>query len=139
MSIEKLKKLKADYRELVEREGKAILKGVLDQFFTKFPNVDSIRWEQYTPYFNDGDACTFSVNEPYVRLKGTSENCEDGDNEDRYHSYWSIRESNKELSEELELLSNELQELEEVLEHMGDHAQITATRTSIEIDEYEHD
>lgn len=24
-------------------------------------------WEQYTPYFNDGDVCEFSVGEPWIR------------------------------------------------------------------------
>jgi hypothetical protein len=28
--------------------------------------VKAVRWEQYTPYFNDGDVCEFGVNEPEV-------------------------------------------------------------------------
>lgn len=31
------------------------------------PNVHSFGWTQYTPYFNDGDTCEFSVNEPWLR------------------------------------------------------------------------
>jgi len=27
-----------------------------------------VRWSQYTPYFNDGDACIFSVHEAHVKL-----------------------------------------------------------------------
>lgn len=27
--------------------------------FTKYPNLFSFSWRQYTPYFNDGDACYF--------------------------------------------------------------------------------
>jgi len=30
--------------------------------------VEAIRWYQYTPYFNDGEACEFSVNEATVKL-----------------------------------------------------------------------
>ena len=30
------------------------------------PMIVAVRWRQYTPYFNDGDACVFSVEEPYV-------------------------------------------------------------------------
>lgn len=32
------------------------------------PEVTAVTWTQYTPYFNDGDACTFSVYEPRVIL-----------------------------------------------------------------------
>jgi hypothetical protein len=30
--------------------------------------VLSVHWSQYTPYFNDGDPCEFTVREVYVRL-----------------------------------------------------------------------
>lgn len=39
----------------------------LDAVFA-FPEVDAIRWPQFTPYFNDGDACEFSVHDPLLRL-----------------------------------------------------------------------
>ena len=29
----------------------------------KCDRVHSVRWSQYTPYFNDGDACVFGVND----------------------------------------------------------------------------
>lgn len=35
-------------------------------FFEKYPEIDGIVWEQYTPYFNDGDSCTFGVGEQYM-------------------------------------------------------------------------
>lgn len=31
------------------------------------PTIHSIGWYQYTPYFNDGEPCTFSVGEPWFR------------------------------------------------------------------------
>lgn len=31
------------------------------------PNVLEFGWTQYTPYFNDGDICEFSVHSPWVR------------------------------------------------------------------------
>ncbi|UDL15848.1 hypothetical protein QEH42_gp057 [Microbacterium phage Pumpernickel] len=30
------------------------------------PGVAGVIWEQYTPYFNDGEPCEFSVNEPRI-------------------------------------------------------------------------
>lgn len=32
------------------------------EFFEKNPDIKSFGWTQYTPYFNDGDTCTFSAN-----------------------------------------------------------------------------
>jgi hypothetical protein len=41
----------------------------LKEFFLKFweenPAIKAVTWNQYAPYFNDGDACVFSVNDPY--------------------------------------------------------------------------
>lgn len=35
-----------------------------------FPEVEAVRWEQYTPYFNDGDACEFRIYDASVKLVG---------------------------------------------------------------------
>lgn len=39
------------------------------EFFSTFweqnPAIKAIIWTQYTPYFNDGEPCEFSVNDPY--------------------------------------------------------------------------
>ena len=32
------------------------------EIFTKYPYLEKFSWRQYTPYFNDGDECTFRVN-----------------------------------------------------------------------------
>lgn len=41
----------------------------LKEFFVKFweenPAIKAVTWNQYAPYFNDGDPCEFSVNDPY--------------------------------------------------------------------------
>ena len=65
-----------------------------------FPEIDSIRWDQYTPYFNDGEPCEFGSYEPRFRLTGTDEDSENGDYEDGYdttlyrygkHTTWEDR------------------------------------------------
>ena len=33
------------------------------EIFTKYPELESFGWSQYTPYFNDGDTCIFSAND----------------------------------------------------------------------------
>lgn len=49
-----------ELRETMKREGQSALKEAFVDFFDKHPEADSIVWVQYTPYFNDGDACIFS-------------------------------------------------------------------------------
>ena len=41
------------------------LRDVLD-----LPMISAVRWRQYTPYFNDGDACVFGVGEVTFALAG---------------------------------------------------------------------
>lgn len=39
--------------------------GLVKDFFAAVPQIKSVSWTQYSPYFNDGDACTFSVHDVY--------------------------------------------------------------------------
>ena len=36
-------------------------------------HIQNISWTQYTPYFNDGDVCEFSVNTDYLEINNESE------------------------------------------------------------------
>jgi hypothetical protein len=58
-----LKDLKAAYDRKLRDEGQAAVKDAFKDFFDQYPEVRSVKWSQYTPYFNDGDACHFGVNE----------------------------------------------------------------------------
>lgn len=40
------------------------------QFFDACPEVEAVTWTQYTPYFNDGETCEFSVHDKYFILVG---------------------------------------------------------------------
>jgi hypothetical protein len=47
-------------------------RGLIDhlaiQFLVNCPEVTGIHWTQYTPYFNDGETCEFSVNGYYFHI-----------------------------------------------------------------------
>ncbi|MFI8976937.1 hypothetical protein ACIGO9_28925 [Nocardia asteroides] len=70
------------------------------------PNVKALRWEQYTPYFNDGDACEFSINESSIwvsdpraaQTDSESPADEDGDEDDdeetNFLDLWSVNYNN---------------------------------------------
>jgi hypothetical protein len=69
-----LESLKKKYMQELQGEFNEIIK----LFFEECPKVQALVWTQYTPYFNDGDECIFSVNEPYFVVEGFDpENLED--------------------------------------------------------------
>ena len=50
-------------RERMRQEGQEALTEAFQEFFRSHPEVKAIQWTQYTPWFNDGDTCTFSVHD----------------------------------------------------------------------------
>lgn len=53
------------------------------------PIVHSLRWNQYTPYFNDGEPCVFGVGEMYVKLVDDDTDPEETDEQDGYLTAWN--------------------------------------------------
>jgi hypothetical protein len=64
--------LKAEMQE----NSKVLMKEAFREFFEKYDVVDNIFWTQYTPYFNDGESCEFSVGDAYLVLKDDEDACE---------------------------------------------------------------
>jgi len=62
-TLNDLLKMKEEFDRRIEKEGKNILKATFSDFFSSHPEIRSIVWTQYTPYFNDGEACVFSIND----------------------------------------------------------------------------
>ena len=116
----------------IKHEGETAVKVFFKDYFDTHPEIYGIRWDQFVPYFNDGDACTFGLGgvASYKTKKafdvGTS--AYDDDNEDIQDCY------NEEPH-------TSLQYIEDILEVVfGEHAQVAVTRTSIESEEYtDHD
>lgn len=48
-------------RRKSEREGEKFFKEAVKEIFKEFPKLKSFSWEEYTPHWNDGDECVFSV------------------------------------------------------------------------------
>ena len=122
-----LQEIKNQYDAAVEaakKSGQDASKEVFKEFFEQFPEVDKIQWTQYTPYFNDGDACTFGVNKPDFIL-------DDGN----VVSSW-YGDGKKYVTDSLRALFGFELLMESVF---GDHVEVTVTRQGIEIDEYDHD
>lgn len=64
LTLEEVEAKIAEYTELrrkLAKEGGTAAISTLFAPLWEFPGVTAAAWRQYTPYFNDGDPCTFSV------------------------------------------------------------------------------
>lgn len=116
-----------------------IIRAGLKGFFDQFPEVRTLMWHQYTPYFNDGEECVFRVREVSVKVEGKSD-AEYEDDDYEWDTSWTFRDTNKALSQGLQSLNAQLKKLEGILQKVfGDHAKIIATREKITIEAYDHE
>lgn len=140
-----------------------IMQAVLDD-----DNVEKFGWRQYTPYFNDGDPCIFHARSVWAvpSLVAVFENGYESDGEIdtdgvEYDKRWGHRPYDwagepgsrvrvprpyegpcEATYDRLIALNNAVEggAFDNVLlEHFGDHANITITRSGIEVEEYSHD
>jgi len=129
---------KAKYIE----EAKTLLTPAILSVF-KFDEVEKVKWTQYTPYFNDGEPCVFSVGDIYVRSNKSTE--EEGEEDEGFEYISSYNKKvpdgfSAEAWAALNELSDALSGMHDVLEEaFGDHVQVFVTREGIEVEEYEHD
>jgi hypothetical protein len=61
---EALKKKREEFSKVAKEALTEGVKGI----FERHPVLEQFGWHQYTPYFNDGDECTFRVNNDYPNL-----------------------------------------------------------------------
>jgi hypothetical protein len=65
-------KLKAAQKEM-QGHARPLIQASADAFFAVCPEIESVHWVQYTPYFNDGETCEFSVHSPCFQLQNDVE------------------------------------------------------------------
>jgi hypothetical protein len=68
-------------KELTEFSKKGFSE-VFREFFDKNPQIENIFWRQYTPYFNDGEPCEFSVHDVSFTLVGDDDSDSDSEGSD---------------------------------------------------------
>ena len=79
--------LTEESESLLGEGGPSLIKFVLKPIFDFDPSIIAVKWNQFTPYFNDGDPCVFSVNwEGSLKIEGVDEDA--GDYEDGFISPW---------------------------------------------------
>jgi hypothetical protein len=78
-----LEQLKQNFKTLNERiaeamaqmksDSQSLIEQAAQELFRAAPEIDHIFWIQYTPYFNDGEPCSFSRHDIYYVLTGDTE------------------------------------------------------------------
>lgn len=125
----KLQKLSASIQKARDQVRKAGGEAFYEEFkplFEKYPEVETVSWTQYTPYFNDGDTCEFGVHEINV-------NGEDS---------WSLEYHKNPLhiaAKEFEKIHRSV-DSDLFLAAFGDHVEIIISRDGkVAVDEYDHE
>lgn len=154
--------IKSDIRDLttkfetmrleISARGKEALKVGFDQFFELTPEVETVRWSQYTPYFSDGDENIFSVHDYLYttaidEAEGDIDWWDDGGIFDA-STYRDVSPQIENYSEEriaqirenLEILKELFSLPDQVFKDaFDDHARITVTRSGFNVEECDHD
>lgn len=131
-------------RELMKKRGKKLFLQAARDFFTNHPEVESFGWRQYTPYFNDGDPCEFSVHSEAedVRidgqigydLQGTIEYSQ-ATRDAYYLERQLLLTKHKEVADIVSILSED-----DMQAIFGDHTEVTVKRNGeIETERHDHD
>jgi len=108
--------------------------------------IETIGWRQYTPYFNDGDECTFGVHQDDLLINGEDEY---GDGlewiREKVWAFGKYDTNPNADQEELVVLKNIKEVLQSIPDDFykdlfGDHAIVTINKNgTIEVDDYDHD
>jgi len=118
---------KAELNKKIKQFGEQAVKAFFKEYFETHPEVYGVKWTQFVPFYNDGDACVFSLNSVYTFATKEAFEKADGslyDDEGAEECYGVEPRTS-------------LSEIEEMLESIfGEHAQVAVTRTSIETEEY---
>lgn len=57
-----IKKEVQDAKKQAQKKAHEVFHEEVKNLFDKFPELESFSWDQFTPYFNDGDTCEFYSN-----------------------------------------------------------------------------
>ena len=133
--LEHVKKAKRE----VEDKAKCAVGALFKAFFAVHPDIGALKWTQCTPYFNDGEACVFRVNNDFDVLLGKyvpdDSDSDDDESNEFVESYDVDDGPTKEAIRSLERAVDD----DIFLSAFGDHAKVIATPEGFHVTEYDHD
>ena len=112
----------------------------LQQRIRAVPGLAKVEWRAYTPYFNDGDACTFGS------YHDSANYYFEGEDDPRYEDGACLRWAGDAAKADpayaaccqVQDLLNSL-DTDDYLAMFGDHVRVTVTRDGVETETYDHD
>jgi hypothetical protein len=147
--IEELIALKKRYENELKMNAQAAMNEVFKNFFDDNPNVLAFYWTQYTPYFNDGEACEFSVGEfMFSTVDNLDVDVDEEIDDMNFHSTYAHKYSKNKDIQALAATAKNVSKFEQYIKTagddiflacFGDHARVIATREGFSVDECEHD
>lgn len=93
----RMSKLEKDIQKLKSKLAKdtsLLFKVSFAEIFKEHKNLQSFAWTQYTPHWNDGDACVFSAHKEYIYLNDSEES----------ESLWDLENFYKDLVQKDKLI-----------------------------------
>lgn len=152
---EKQAEIKRLQKELQDKSSEIFL-SAFKKLFEENPRLTSFSWNQYTPYFNDGDTCYFSANTDYIYVNGEDASDSDWLHEKNVISWGTYNREkrvyegrvevdnpnyDKELSESTEKVKKFLALFDDDFyqKQFGDHVRVTVTANGIETEDYDHE
>ena len=138
-----IKQLQAEFEAVKNKmrdTGKEAFKQEVDKIFAEHPELESFGWNQYTPYFDDGDTCTFSAGEVNM-INGNQEYGDDDWWAENVSSGWGKDKKTGPLYEAWEKAADLVASCPSELLEMtfGDHVSVIVSRNGIETEDYDHD
>lgn len=155
-NIQKNKKEIETLKKTIKKTLKDTFKGLTKELFDTYPELKSFGWDQYTPYFNDGEPCEFRANTSDIKINGYDEYDDEGDSDKSINVYlngqrkiWDDASGgeianpnyNKRNKEIVNTLTKFLEQFdnEDYKNLFGDHVSVHITAKKIVVDDYDHD
>ena len=145
---EKMATLRREYVETAKSEFTELSK----ELFESYPDLKSFGWVQYTPYFNDGEECTFSAHTDQLSINGYGgyNESEDGEGinlleaaESRtwVDSKFVAKPVDDKAKEVVDAVETFLKSFDDdfLKEMFGNHVSVTVTASGTSTDDYEHE
>lgn len=119
--VEEIDKLK---QELTQKARDGLMQ-CLKELFEMHPEVKKVQFTAYTPYWNDGDECTYWCNAAYADLN----------KDDEEENYPKVSKAVTDVFRKaLGTIGDDTW-----FDIVGDHALVTITPQGIDVQEYEHE
>jgi hypothetical protein len=127
-------------RAKVKEACAAAVGALFKKFFAEYPQVTAVGWTQYTPYFNDGEPCEFSVGDFHATTRtgvdfGQVASVYD-EEEAGFQDSYAI--ADKDVKAGVKRLGR-AKDYDLFETAFGDHVMVIATPQGFHVNEYDHD